>query len=152
MWIETPGTRSGSTTSMGRRKVESKQTKPGSRRGTNRAGNGSRPTRFAKPKRSAKKSESRRLVVPSIAPWKMVLGSICIGLCGLLYITHLLSTQQLLEEVQTLQHEYNRTHRIYNETKLQYDRMTGPKEIYQRARDAGFVNAGPTDYILNLNP
>lgn len=152
MWIETPGTRSGRTTSMGHRREEQKETNREAKRGINRTGNRSRPTRFAKPKASTKKNESRRRVVPSIAPWKMVLGSLCIGLCGLLYITHLLSTQQLLEEVQTLQHEYNRTHRIYNETKLAYDRMTGPKEIYQRAREAGFVNAGPTDHILNLNP
>lgn len=152
MWIETPGTRSRNSRSMGRRKAENSPPERRTSRSANRPANRERPTRFAKPKASAGKRETRRLVVPSIAPWKMILGSLCIGLCGLLYITHLLSTQQLLEEVQTLQHEYNRTHRIYNETKLAYDRMTGPKEIYQRARDAGFVNAGPTDEILNLNP
>ncbi|MGM0507204.1 MAG: hypothetical protein ACQER4_08485 [Bacteroidota bacterium] len=152
MWIETPGTRSRNSSSMGRRKVDNKSSNRRTSRGGTRSANGERPTRFAKPKPSSKKRKSRRLTVPSVAPWKMILGSLLIGLCGLLYITHLLSTQQLLEEVQTLQHEYNRTHRIYSETKLAYDRMTGPKEIYQRARDAGFVNAGPTDEILNLNP
>ncbi|MEX0593383.1 MAG: hypothetical protein WD115_01300 [Balneolaceae bacterium] len=152
MWIETPGTRRRKETSMGRRKAETKQPDRRSMRGASRPTDGKRTTRFAKPKASTPKRGSRRLILPEIAPWKMILGSLCIGLCGLLYITHLLSTQQLLEEVQTLQHEYNRTHRIYNETKLAYDRVTGPKEIYQRARNAGFVNAGPTDIILNLNP
>lgn len=151
MWIESPAIQKNKRTTMGRRK--SGTVRP-NRRSTGNAttGTGQRPTEYAKPKRTPKSGTARRRVVPTIAPWKIVVGSLLIGVIGLLYITHLLATQQALEEVQTLQHEYNRTYRIYNETKLAYDRMTGPKEIYQRAREAGFINAGPTDPILNLSP
>jgi predicted PurR-regulated permease PerM len=54
--------------------------------------------------------------------------------------------------IQQLENNFNKTRRIYNEQRLEYDRMIGPKEIYQQAREQGFVNAGPADQIITLEP
>jgi len=85
-------------------------------------------------------------------PWKVILGTILIAVCGILYIGHVLSTQQALLEVQQLERDLNKAQRIYNEQRLSYDRMVGPKEIYQKAREQGFINAGPADQIIISEP
>lgn len=92
----------------------------------------------------------KKTKLPAFTPWKVILASILIGVCGILYIGHVFSTQQALLEVQQLENEYNRTLRIYNDTRLQYERMVGPKEIYQQARSQGFINAGPADQVIIL--
>ncbi len=90
--------------------------------------------------------------LPAFTPWKVILASFLIGVCGILYIGHVFNTQQSLSEVQQLENEFNRAQRLYNEQRLAYDRMVGPKEIYQKARERGFVNAGSADQIIYLNP
>lgn len=90
--------------------------------------------------------------LPAFTPWKMILGCMLVGLFGLMYINHVFSTQQALLEVQQLENNFNKTQRIYNEQRLEYDRMIGPKEIYQQAREQGFVNAGPADQIITIKP
>lgn len=98
-----------------------------------------------------KKTEAKsKLNLPAITPWKVILTSLLIGICGILYITHVFSTQQLLLEVQQLENEFNRVNRVHAERRLAYDRMVGPKEIYQRAQEQGFINAGPADQIIIL--
>lgn len=86
--------------------------------------------------------------LPVFTPWKVVLASFLIGICGLLYIGHVFDTQQALAEVNRLENQFNRVHRVYNQQRLTYDRLTGPKEIYQQARLNGFVNAGPADQVI----
>lgn len=86
--------------------------------------------------------------LPKIKPWKVILGSVIIGIFGLLYLTHVFSTQRLLEEVQTLEAEYNRARAQYDELKLRYDRMIGPAEIYRKAEQQGFINGGPADKVI----
>lgn len=86
--------------------------------------------------------------LPVFTPWKVALASFLIGICGIFYIGHVFNTQQVLMEVNQLQNEFNRAQRIYNEHRLTYDRLTGPKEIYQQARLSGFVNAGPADQVI----
>ncbi len=100
---------------------------------------------FANGKKPAKSK------LPAFTPWKVILASVVIGICGLIYIGHVFSTQQALMEVQQLENEFNKTQRLYNEKRLEYDRMVGPKQIYQQAREQGFVNAGPADQIIYLN-
>ncbi|MEX2585195.1 MAG: hypothetical protein WD315_02300 [Balneolaceae bacterium] len=95
-----------------------------------------------------KTDDTSAINLPAITPWKIILTSFLIGICGLFYITHVFSTQQILQEVQQLENEYNKVNRQYAEKRLAYDRMVGPKEIYQRARDQGFINAGPADQII----
>lgn len=86
--------------------------------------------------------------LPKFKPWKVILGSIIIGVFGLLYLTHVFSTQRLLEEVQTLEAEYNRARAQYDELKLRYDRMVGPAEIYRKAEEQGFINGGPANKVI----
>lgn len=100
-----------------------------------------------KAERAGKKS-----ALPAFTPWKMILGCVIVGVFGLIYINHVFSTQQTLLEVQQLENNFNKTQRIYNEQRLEYDRMIGPKEIYQQAREQGFVNAGPADQIITIEP
>jgi hypothetical protein len=98
-----------------------------------------------------KKTEAKgKINLPTITPWKVILTSFLIGICGILYITHVFSTQQLLQEVQQLENEFNKVNRVHAERRLAYDRMVGPKEIYQRAREQGLINAGPADEVIIL--
>jgi len=94
---------------------------------------------------------NKKTTLPVITPWKVILASFLIGVCGILYISHVFSTQQALREVQQLELEYNRAKRLHDEKRLTYDRMIGPKEIYQKARENGFINAGPADQILIID-
>lgn len=101
-------------------------------------------------KSSTKSREKASL--PAFTPWKVILGCVLIGMSGLVYINHVFSTQEALMEVQQLENSFNKTQRIYNEQRLEYDRMIGPKEIYQQARRQGFINAGPVDQIITVDP
>jgi hypothetical protein len=94
----------------------------------------------------------RKATLPVFTPWKVILASLLIGVCGVFYIGHVFSTQQALQEVRQLENEYNRTKRLYDQKRLQYDRMIGPKEIYQQARQQGFINAGPADQVIIVKP
>ena len=93
----------------------------------------------------------KKTKLPVITPWKVILASFLIGVCGILYISHVFSMQQALREVQQLELEYNRAKRLHDEKRLTYDRMIGPKEIDQKARENGFINAGPADQILIID-
>lgn len=103
---------------------------------------------------SRKKTEEspKKSVLPSFVPWKMILASFLLGACGLLYIGHVLNMQQTFSEIQQLENEFNKAQRIYNEKRLNYDRIVGPKNIYQKAREQGFINAGPADQIITTEP
>jgi hypothetical protein len=103
-----------------------------------------------KSKRQAKhttKADSK-IGLPTVKPWKVIIGSIIIGTLGLLYLTHVFATQRLLDEVQTLEAEYNRARAQYDELKLRHDRMIGPAEIYRKAEEQGFVNGGPAGKVI----
>lgn len=102
--------------------------------------------------RQSAKKDREKVSLPTFTPWKIILGCVLIGICGLVYINHVFSTQEALREVQQLENSFNKTQRIYNEQRLEYDRMIGPKEIYQQARQQGFINAGPADQIITVDP
>lgn len=102
--------------------------------------------------RRTAESTKKKSSLPAFTPWKVIAASFLIGIFGLIYINHVFSTQQVLSEVQQLKNEFNKAQRIYNEQRLEYDRMIGPKEIYQQAREQGFVNAGPADQIITVEP
>ena len=81
-------------------------------------------------------------------PWKIILGALIIGTLGMLYLTHVFTTQSILEEVQQLERQYDKARRIHAERKLNYDRLIGPTNIYPMAKEQGFINAGPVDRVL----
>lgn len=111
--------------------------------------NGNGSTTYGKRK---KPDTARKKALPVFTPWKVIAASILIALCGLVYINHVFSTQQALIEVKQLETEFNKAQRIYEEQRLSYDRMVGPKEIYQKARERGFINAGPADQLIISEP
>lgn len=86
--------------------------------------------------------------LPKVKPGKVILATIIIGIFGFAYLTHVFATQKLLQEVQLLEQEYNKARQMHDELKLQYDRMVGPAEIYQKAKEQGFVNGGPADKVI----
>ena len=108
------------------------------------------PSSFPKGKRSTARvaSKSVKNRIRDIKPWKVILATLLIGAMGFLYLTHVFATQQLLEEVQKLEAEYNKARSQHDALKLQYDRMVGPAEIYQKAEEAGFINGGPADKVI----
>ncbi|SMO77747.1 FtsL-like putative cell division protein [Gracilimonas mengyeensis] len=105
------------------------------------------PGSSQKKKRKAGR-ESSKIGIPKVKPWKVIVGSLIISALGLMYLTHVFSTQQSLREVQQLQAEYNRARAQYDELKLEYDRMVGPAEIYRKAEAQGFVNGGPAEQVI----
>tara|TARA_R110000868_G_scaffold259361_3_gene517215 strand:+ start:43684 stop:44100 length:417 start_codon:yes stop_codon:yes gene_type:complete len=86
--------------------------------------------------------------LPKIKPGKVILATIIIGVFGFAYLTHVFATQKLLQEVQILEQEYNKVRQMNDELKLRYDRMVGPAEIYQKAKEQGFINGGPADKVI----
>lgn len=108
---------------------------------------GSAPTYGRRIKTDQKNKTSK---LPAFTPWKVVLAGFLIGICGFIYISHVFNTQQTLIEVNQLEAEYNKALRIYQENRLTYERLTGPKVIYQKAREMGFENAGPADQIIYI--
>tara|TARA_Y200000002_G_scaffold104289_1_gene84977 strand:- start:4021 stop:4386 length:366 start_codon:yes stop_codon:yes gene_type:complete len=81
-------------------------------------------------------------------PTKIIAFTLVAAIFGFIYLTHVFATQELLGQVQQLQREYEQTQQVYDELKLRYDRMKGPANIYRKARELGFINAGPADQIL----
>lgn len=99
-------------------------------------------------KHTGSKKIKAKIALPKIKPWKIILGSVIIGILGFAYLTHVFSTQRLLEEVQFLEAEYNRSRTQFDELKLRYDRMVGPADIYDKAEAQGFINGGPADKVI----
>ena len=104
-----------------------------------------------RPKNKKKKvSGTTKATIPKIKPGIVILISLIIGALGFAYLTHVFSTQKLLQEVQALENEYNKARQTHDELKLQYDRLIGPAEIYDKAQAAGFINGGPADYTITV--
>ncbi|HEX6982879.1 MAG TPA: hypothetical protein VF181_08965 [Balneolaceae bacterium] len=98
----------------------------------------------------ADEKKKNRISLPKIKPWKVIVGAIVLGVFGVLYLSHVFATQQLLREVQRLEREYNQVRRLNNSYQLKYDRMTGPAQIYEKAKDMGFINGGPAERIIEV--
>lgn len=81
-------------------------------------------------------------------PWKLILVSVLIGILGSLYLTHVFQTQQILFEVQQLRRDHERAERLYDDTRRNYDRMTGPAEVYRRAESMGMITGGAADPVI----
>lgn len=101
-------------------------------------------------KRISGKEKKKRISFPKLKPWKMILSAVVIGVLGILYLNHLFATQQLLREVQQLEQEYNQVKRLHSDYRLTYDRMIGPSEIYEKAKEMGFINGGPAEKVIEV--
>lgn len=98
--------------------------------------------------RKKKESSAKKLSLPGFSAWKVILGAIVIGALGTLYLSHVFATQELLREVEQLEGQYNQARRHHADYRLTYDRMIGPKEIYEKAKGMGFINGGPADKVI----
>jgi len=130
-----PNSRSGSTTTN----------KPHLKRVNSGQGNSygtPRKPRNTKPKKRSGLSQM------SIAPAKLIFWSLVAGICGFIYINHVFTTQQLLQEVNLVQREFERVQIIHEDRSLTHDRLTGPAEVFSRARALGYQDSGPADHII----
>lgn len=98
------------------------------------------------------KKKNSRLALPAFKPWKIILGAIVIGILGMVYLNHVFATQKLLTQVQELEQQYQQAKRRHAHYRLTYDRMIGPAAIYDKAKAAGFINGGPAEEIIEVEP
>ena len=77
--------------------------------------------------------------------------SVLFGVLGFLYLTHVFQTQSTLREVQQLRRDYERAERLHTDARRNYDRMTGPAEVYRRAESLGMVSGGAVDPVITIN-
>jgi hypothetical protein len=96
------------------------------------------------------KDQKKRISLPAVKPWKVVVGAVILGILGILYLNHVFATQELLREVQQLEREYNQVRRLHSNYRLTYDRMIGPAEIYEQAKKSGFINGGPAEKVIEV--
>lgn len=87
---------------------------------------------------------------PSLKPWKVIVGALILGLLGMAYLKHVFATQELLREVQQLEREYKQVKRMHDTYRLRYDRLIGPTQIYENAKNAGFINGGPAEKVIEV--
>lgn len=100
-----------------------------------------------------KASKSKKgFLLFSLEPWKIIAGLIVIGVLGIFYLRHVFATQVLLGQVEQLEQQYKQINRKHDYYKLKYDRMIGPKEIYDKAKAAGFVDGGPAQKVIEVKP
>ncbi len=93
-----------------------------------------------------------KLSLPSVEPWKIIIGIVIAGLLGMLYLNHVFATQELLAEVQKKEQQYNQVKRSHDSYRLIYDRMIGPAEISAKAKRLGFINGGPAEKVIEVAP
>lgn len=96
------------------------------------------------------KAKKSRIPFPRVKPWKVITGAIVLGLLGMLYLKHVFATQELLREVQQAEREYNQAKRLHSNYRLTYDQMIGPAEIYNKAKELGFINGGPAEKVIEV--
>jgi len=109
-------------------------------------GNGSQNGTGNRTNRRKTRKKTGRITLWS--PWKLILLSILLGIAGSIYLTHVFETQNTLREVQQLRREYERAHRVNTEVRRNYDRMTGPAEVYNRAASLGMISGGAADPVI----
>ncbi|MEX2641029.1 MAG: hypothetical protein WD266_10095 [Balneolales bacterium] len=85
-----------------------------------------------------------------IAPWKIILTTLIIGVAGYIYLSHIFQTQEILREVTELRRTHETVRRSHAEQSLAYDRMTGPAQIYRQAGSLGFVHGAAADPIIRI--
>ncbi len=112
--------------------------------GSGKSNGSARPSNGSKTRKTRKKTGVSALW----SPWKLILLSVALGLAGSVYLNHVFETQNTLREVQQLRREYDRAHRVHTEVQRNYDRMTGPAEVYNRAASLGMVSGGANDPVI----
>lgn len=105
---------------------------------------------YGKRIKQADDKDKKGFSFPTVKPWKVILGALAMGLLGVVYLNHVFATQKLLQEVNQLEREYNQVKRMHDDYRLRYDRMIGPAEIYEQAKERGFINGGPAEKVIEV--
>ncbi|MBU94474.1 MAG: hypothetical protein CL669_02645 [Balneola sp.] len=105
------------------------------------------------PSKKANKKIGQRIGInlSSFKPAKIIAFTVVAAFLGFIYLTHVFATEKLLGQVRQLQKEYEQSQQVYDDLRLRYNRMTGPVDIYRKAKELGFINAGPADQILEIH-
>lgn len=131
--------------------MKKKSTKQNRRKDTGANGGASSGSARKQPRYGKRVDKKKsKISLPSIAPWKIILAVITLGALGILYLSHVFATQQLLAEVQQMEQQYNRAKRSHDSYRLRYDRMIGPAEISAKAKELGFINGGPAEKVIEV--
>lgn len=83
-----------------------------------------------------------------ITPFRVIVATIMLGVFGYFYISHVFYMQQLHSEVMQLRTQYEQVKIDHLNAQLSFERLTGPADIYSRAKEMGLVDAGPADRII----
>jgi hypothetical protein len=84
--------------------------------------------------------------------WKLIGVIILVGIVGLAYVSHVFKTQEILTEVSQLEQDFEKVRRIHADRKFQFERMTGPSDVYRRASQQGFVHGGAAEGVVFVKP
>lgn len=116
-----------------------------------------RSARSSRPKASAEleldtPSRATQPLTERFKAWKMISFIIVIGIAGLFYVNHVFETQAILSEVSGLERDYERVRRIHADRKFQFERLTGPAEVYRRASQQGLIHGGAAEGVIIVKP
>jgi hypothetical protein len=87
-----------------------------------------------------------------VKAWKMIVLIVMLGVAGLFYVNHIFETQEILSEVSSLERDYERVRRIHANRKFQFERLTGPAEVYRRAAQQGLIHGGAAEGVIIVKP
>ncbi len=82
--------------------------------------------------------------------WKVMLYTVLAGSFGALYLQHVFTTQAIFRDVNRLHRDHNKALIRHTELRFTYERMTGPADVYARAKELGMVDGGPADQQIIL--
>lgn len=85
-----------------------------------------------------------------VSPFKIILFAVFAGAFGILYLSHVFATQKEYKAVLELRREYEKIQRLHADRQFTYDRMTGPAEVYSRAKTLGLKDGGPADGVITI--
>ena len=111
-----------------------------------------RPSAHHSKRRNANQIVLADPVKDRVKAWKLIGIIILLGFAGLAYIHHVFRTQEILNEVGRLEQEFEKARRIHADRKFQFERMTGPSEVYRRATQQGFVHGGAAEGVVVVQP
>jgi hypothetical protein len=109
------------------------------------------PTNTNNPEKKLLQSQASSQIASTmskITPFRVIMATIVLGLFGYLYISHVFYMQQLHSEVMQLRAQYEQVRIDHLNSQLSYERLTGPADVYIRAKEMGLVDAGPADKII----
>lgn len=103
------------------------------------------------PAKAAPKGRIRNAIKAMHIPaWKVMLYSVIAGTLGAVYLQHVFTTQAILKDVNRLHRELDKAEIRHSELRFTYERMTGPADVYIRAKELGMVDGGPADQHILL--